>query len=115
MPTFTVAMSTPALSSASRMASLMLSTVFWMLLTTPRFTPSLLALPMPRISILPCSLRRPTMQAILVVPMSRPTMISLLLGLAMAGTSVLGEGDDAAGHRGRVLDRDVRTPTRTPR
>ena len=76
MPTFTVWMSTPALFSASRTATLMLSTVFWMLLTTPRFTPSLLALPIPRISILPWSFLRPTMQAILVVPMSSPATMS---------------------------------------
>src|SRR5210317_2267301 len=51
----------------------MLSIVKVMLATTPRCTPRLLLLPMPRTSIFLCSLRRPTTATIFVVPMSNPT------------------------------------------
>src|SRR4051794_32657704 len=53
----------------------------------------------------PSSVTSPAMQAILVVPMSRPTMISLLLDLAMAITSILREGDGDVVGAGVEVDR----------
>ena len=70
----------------------------------------------------PSSVTSPTMQAILVVPMSRPTMISLVLGLAMvAYESFEGDGDvvgagvevDGAGARALGVGRARPTPRRT--
>src|SRR5690348_16070111 len=53
----------------------------------------------------PSSVTSPAMQAILVVPMSRPTMISLLLGFAMGVLSVLREGDGDVIGAGVEVDR----------
>src|SRR3954454_15479984 len=50
-----------------------------MLRTCPCCTPVLLARPTPRISSFPYSFFRPAMAAILVVPMSRPTIIGASL------------------------------------
>src|SRR4051812_12907780 len=41
----------------------------------------------------PSSVTSPAMHAILVVPMSRPTMISLVLGLAISGLLIPCEGN----------------------
>src|SRR5690606_35000797 len=67
---------TPLLFSASATACLMLATVLSMFATTPLDTPADSALPVPRISTFPNSFLRPTIAAILEVPMSSPTMIS---------------------------------------
>ena len=72
----------PAMFSASSMAARIELTVASMLTTTPRRRPFDGAVPMPMMST-PSSVTSPAMHAILVVPMSRPTMISEVLGLAM--------------------------------
>src|SRR5882757_3949527 len=56
--------------------ALMVSSIFS---TWPCFTPLLLARPKPSISSLPYSFLRPAIQAILVVPMSSPTIIGCSL------------------------------------
>ena len=47
------------------------------LTTTPPLTPVDFATPLPRISILPCSLRLPITQTIFVVPISNPQLFCL--------------------------------------
>src|SRR5690554_1897969 len=75
IPTSTSPIITDDASDASRTAASMESTVWLMLLTTPLRTPRDFARPLQMISTFPNSLIRPTMQAIFVVPISRPTMI----------------------------------------
>src|SRR3954471_8181383 len=79
---YTLEISQPAMFSASSTAARIDDTVASMLTTLPRRMPLDGEVPIPMMST-PSSVTSPTMQAILVVPMSRPTMISLLLGFAM--------------------------------
>ena len=76
MPTFTSWIWAPTFISASSTACLIDATVRSMLATTPRDTPTDSLRPKPSNSIFPNSFLRPMKQAILVVPMSRPTTIS---------------------------------------
>src|ERR1035437_59057 len=71
-------MSTFAFAPASFMASCILATVLSMLITTPRLTPEDSDFPYPKISNLLYWFHRPTIAAILLVPISRPTIISEL-------------------------------------
>ena len=65
-----------ALSDAMRMAALMDSMVCSMFATTPRCTPKDSDLPILKISTLPNWFLKPTIAAILVVPISSPTTSS---------------------------------------
>ena len=76
MPTLTTSMRTLADFSAASTAVRMDWTVCSMLATTPRVTPMDALRPYPMTSSLPWAFFWPTMQAILVVPMSSPTTMS---------------------------------------
>src|SRR6185369_2975659 len=78
MPTYTSPKRAFDLVDASSTERLIESIVNVMLVTTPRVTPSDSDFPYPRISILPNSFFLPTMVQIFVVPISRPTTMSLL-------------------------------------
>ena len=77
MPTYTWEISQPDMPSASAMAWRMAATVESMLTMTPFFRPREGWVPRPMMSR-PSSVISPTTAAILVVPMSRPTMMSEL-------------------------------------
>src|SRR5450432_660776 len=81
---YTVVISQPAMFSASSTACWIAATVASMLTTYPRRRPFEGAVPMPMIST-PSSVTSPAMHAILVVPMSSPTMISEVFGFAIMG------------------------------
>src|SRR5437762_5899327 len=76
-------MSQPAMCSASSMECRIDATVASMLTTTTLRRPVDAWVPTPMMSI-PSSVTRPTIAAILVVPMSRPTMISSRLAIYLA-------------------------------
>src|SRR3990167_770731 len=97
---YTLEISQPAMFSASSTAARIADTVASMLTTFPRRIPFDGDVPMPMMST-PSSVTSPTMQAILVVPMSRPTMISVFLVLAM-GCSVLRVDEGGGGQRSGV-------------
>src|SRR5262245_43730728 len=94
---YTVEIWQPAMFSASSIAAWIELTVVSMFTTTPRRRPLDGAVPMPMMSM-PSSVTSPAMHAILVVPMSRPTMISEVLVLAMWGGCSVG----AEGHRHQI-------------
>ena len=75
IPAKTALISAPAISSASSTARRMEATVASMLITTPLRSPREGCVPMP-ITSMPSAVSSPTMQQILVVPMSSPTTIS---------------------------------------
>ena len=73
IPTTTSSILIPEEVSASVIACWIDCMVWVILFTTPRCTPKLLDLPIPRISILPYSFSLPTIATIFVVPISSPT------------------------------------------
>ncbi len=75
IPAYTELISAPAISSASSTALRIDATVASMLITTPLRSPREGWVPIPITSI-PSAVTSPTMQQILVVPMSSPTTIS---------------------------------------
>src|SRR5713101_3203990 len=70
---------TPPIRSAWRTDCSMARVVLSMSMTIPFLRPVDGAIPTPRTSIRPASASSPTMVQTFVVPMSRPTMISLLV------------------------------------
>ena len=83
-PAMTLEISTPAISSASPTACLMLSTVESMLTTTPLRRPRDGLVPTPTMSTVPMDDHSAMTQQILVVPTSSPVMSCRPLDLAMA-------------------------------
>ena len=79
MPTWTRENFVFAIRSAEEIASIMALTVFSILVTTPRITPTLSTLPTPKISSLPYSFLRPATAQTFVVPMSSATTKSVVV------------------------------------
>src|SRR6185436_8957887 len=102
MPTYTSLISKPGFEAKQfSSAALMAFIVSSMFSTWPCFTPLLLARPKPRISSFPNSFLRPAITAILVVPMSRPTIMGCSLFMILLFLVVYLRGLRASGEAGR--------------
>src|SRR5215470_12415250 len=93
------------MASASATARSMDCTVASMLTTTPLRMPRDAAVPTPMTSM-PSSVTSPTMAAILVVPMSRPTMSSSRFALAISSPRPIPQGDGDAPRPGPLVQVD---------
>src|SRR5439155_24453866 len=104
--------SAPAISSASSTARRIEATVASMLITTPLRNPRDGCVPMP-ITSMPVGVISPTMQQILVVPMSRPTTISPFF-CDMGWLPLVREGCGGLVGTRRIVEIDPRGHLATP-